>query len=89
MTNPESFMLDLLGRAHRRLLKINIDITLSVNYPWVYLDTVNGKKVKVKKNANHGYCVAIVSMSKHHRGSVFIRDMFEQIRKEVENETKD
>ncbi len=31
---------------HDRLAKIGINVTFIGNYPWVYLDTVNGKKVK-------------------------------------------
>lgn len=38
-----------------RLLRIGINTTFSANYPWIYLDTVNGKKVKGKFYGNHGF----------------------------------
>jgi hypothetical protein len=43
-----------------RLKKINIDIDLKVNVPWIYLDRVNGNTIKPKNwiNANHGYVIA-------------------------------
>lgn len=40
-----------------RLSKIGVDVHLVSNYPWVYLDGVNGKKIKEKFKANHGYCI--------------------------------
>ena len=47
-------------RFRDRLSKIGIDIELTGNVPWIYLDAVNGNKVKREDwlNANHGYCVA-------------------------------
>ncbi len=42
----------------KRLNKIGIDIKLVGNYPWLYLDTVNGKKVTEKFEANHGFTIA-------------------------------
>lgn len=43
-----------------RLKKIGIEIKLSGNYPWIYLDEVNGNKIKREDyfNANHGYTIA-------------------------------
>jgi hypothetical protein len=43
-----------------RLKKIDIDIELKGNVPWIYLDKVNGNKVTPKNwiNANHGYVIA-------------------------------
>lgn len=38
-----------------RLKKIGISVELSANYPWIYLDKVNGKKVKEKFQGNHGF----------------------------------
>ena len=40
-----------------RLDKIGIKVELFGNYPWVYLDTVNGNKVKERFEANHGFTV--------------------------------
>lgn len=38
-----------------RLKKIGIQVELVGNYPWVYLDKVNGKKVEGKFQADHGF----------------------------------
>ena len=43
-----------------RLKKIDIHIELAGNAPWIYLDKVNGVRIKREDwyNANHGYCIA-------------------------------
>ena len=40
-----------------RLLKIGITIEMISNYPWIYLDKVNGNTVKEKYFANHGFTI--------------------------------
>lgn len=45
-----------------RLRRIGIVVTLLGNYPWIYLDTVNGKKVKEKFEGNHGFTVAFLPL---------------------------
>jgi len=47
MTTIESFI--------NRLRKIGIEVEMSANYPWIYLDKVNGKKVQGKFLGNHGF----------------------------------
>jgi hypothetical protein len=42
---------------HDRLAKIGINIEMIGNYPWVYLDKVNGKKVTENYLGNHGFTV--------------------------------
>lgn len=49
MTSIKSF--------HDRLAKIGITVTMFGNYPWVYLDTVNGKRVKGRLHGNHGFTI--------------------------------
>ena len=76
MNNP----FDPLHKLHRRLLAINIVTTYIGNYPWVYLDTVNKKRVKEKFMAEHGFTVATVSIG----GKIKLTDtkkIFEIIRK--------
>jgi hypothetical protein len=42
-----------------RMKKIDIDLELSGNVPWIYLDKVNGNKIKPEDySANHGYTIA-------------------------------
>lgn len=73
MTTIESFV--------NRLAKIGITVTLVANYPWVYLDTVNGKKVWGKYYGNHGFTVFIVPvLSKYPAHITNIRVVFKKIR---------
>ena len=42
-----------------RMKKIGIELELVGNVPWIYLDKVNGNRVKPEDyNANHGYTIA-------------------------------
>ena len=43
-----------------RLKKLGITIELFCNYPWIYLDRINGKKVKEKYQAEHGFTIAFL-----------------------------
>jgi hypothetical protein len=49
-----------LDKLYRRLQKINITISCTGNYPWIYLDTVNGNRVIEKFMANHGFTIAML-----------------------------
>ncbi len=46
-----------------KLKRLGIEVELVGNYPWIYLDKVNGDKVVGKQNANHGFCAFIVPVS--------------------------
>lgn len=46
-----------LVKLINRLKKININIELIGNYPWIYLDKINGKKVFEKYEAEHGFTI--------------------------------
>lgn len=48
-------MTNIADKFVTRLQKIGIDVQLSGNYPWVYLDAVNGKHVWDTFRANHGF----------------------------------
>ena len=41
-----------------RLKKLGIEIELFGNYPWIYLDKINGVKVIEKFEAEHGFTIA-------------------------------
>lgn len=43
-----------------RLRKIGIDMKLGGNYPWVYIDYINGKRVTEKFEGNHGFTIAFL-----------------------------
>lgn len=49
---------NVINRLIPRLRKINIEVELFGNAPWIYLDKVNGNKVKDKFHANHGFTIA-------------------------------
>lgn len=43
------------NRFARRLDRLGIAVECSCNYPWVYLDTVNGKEVIEYYMSNHAF----------------------------------
>lgn len=47
-----------------RLKKLNIDIKLFGNYPWIYLDTVNGEKVTELFQGHSGFTIAFSPIRK-------------------------
>jgi len=51
--------MNVLTILKNRLEKIGIEITLVGNIPWIYLESVNGNRVKYEDyNSNHGYTIA-------------------------------
>lgn len=63
-----------------RLRKINIDIELGGNYPWIYIDKINGKRVTEKYEANHGFTIAFLKL----KGNIEfteLKEIFNLIRK--------
>jgi hypothetical protein len=47
-----------------RLKKIGVTIELVANYPWVYIDTINGQKVTERFCANHGFTLCFLPIRK-------------------------
>lgn len=43
-----------------RMKKLGIDIDLLGNYPWIYIDRINGKRVTEKFEGNHGFTIAFL-----------------------------
>lgn len=43
-----------------RMKKININIKLVGNYPWIYIDEINGKRITEKFEGNHGFTIAFL-----------------------------
>ena len=66
----------------KRLAKLNIHVCLLGNYPWIYLDRVNGKKVTERFQAEHGFTIAFTPI-KPGRELQFtdIKEIFKIIRK--------
>lgn len=46
-----------INSFYNRLKKIGVEVTMIGNYPWIYLDTVNGKKVKGTFQGNKGFTI--------------------------------
>jgi hypothetical protein len=46
----------------RRMKKLGIHVQLVGNYPWIYIDNVNGNKIKKEDFycGNHGYTIAFL-----------------------------
>lgn len=42
----------------QRMKRLGIELEYFGNYPWIYLDTINGKKVTERFQANHGFTIA-------------------------------
>ncbi len=51
---------NVINRLVPRLKKIGIEVQLSGNLPWIYLDYVNGNRVKKEDYylGNHGFTIA-------------------------------
>ena len=66
----------------RRMGRIGIDLRLSLNYPWIYLTQVNGKRVKETFQAFHGFTIAFMPIRKDQELQFTdIKRIFELIRK--------
>lgn len=65
-----------------KLKRININLELAGNYPWIYLDKINGKKVKEKFQANHGFTIAFLPLDINKKVQLTdISEIFKLIRK--------
>ena len=62
-----------------RLNKLGIDVTFAANYPWIYFDTINGKKVTGTFHANHGWTTFFLQMDGSYKFSDR-REVFKKVR---------
>ena len=75
---------NVINRLVPRLKKIGIEVQLFGNYPWIYLDSVNGNRIKKEDYylGNHGLTIAFYP---NKEGKVMqlndIKKTFEIIRK--------
>jgi len=76
---------DKLGVFIERLKKIGIDVKLSGNFPWVYINEICGKRVIETFQANHGFTVMFLPGRNDSPVSEFtdIKEIFNLIRKYV------
>ena len=73
---------DILINFINRLKKLNIDIKLSCNYPWIYIDSINGRRVTEKYQSDHNFTIAFAPI-KHGENIKFtdLKTIFKIIRK--------
>jgi hypothetical protein len=76
---------DKLGVFVERLKKIGIDVKLSGNFPWVYINEINGVRVTDRFAANHGFTVMFLPGRNDSPPSDFTdtEEIFKLIRKYV------
>lgn len=72
---------NVINRLVPRLRKIGVDVELFGNYPWIYLDKINGNKVKEKFCATHGFTIAFVPLNDDKMQLTDITEIFKIIRK--------
>jgi len=65
-----------------RMKKLGIDIKLAGNYPWIYIDEINGKLVTEKFEGNHGFTIAFLPIRKDQElNFTDIGEIFQLVRK--------
>jgi hypothetical protein len=76
---------DKITRFVERLKKIGIDVKLSGNFPWVYIDEICGVRVTETLAANHGFTLIFLPGRNDSPVSEFtdIEEIFKLIRKYV------
>lgn len=67
----------------KRLNKIGIEIVPGGNFPWIYIDEINGKRVTETYYANHGFTMALLSMDGTGTKLTSIKEIFKLLRKYV------
>jgi hypothetical protein len=73
---------NVINRLVPRLKRIGIDVRLAGNYPWIYLDEVNGNRVTEKYLANHGFTIAFMPIRSEQKMELTdIGEIFKIIRK--------
>lgn len=81
--NSTKISTDKLDVFVKRLKKIGIDVKLSGNFPWVYIDEICGIKVKEKFEGNWGFTLIFLPARNDSPPSEFtdIAEIFKLIRK--------
>ena len=71
-----------------RMKKIGIEVRLIGNFPWIYLNEINGKRVTETLHANYGFTVMFLPVRNDSPVSEFtdISEMFKLIRKYVKED---
>lgn len=59
----ENSAMNQIENLVKRLRKVGIEIKISSNIPWIYLDEVNGKAVTEKFHSEHKFTIAFLTNS--------------------------
>ena len=52
--------MEQLKTLKKRLGRVGIDVEFAANFPWIYLYRINGKLVKERYKAEHGFTIAFL-----------------------------
>ena len=66
------------------LKRIGIETTYSASLPWIYIDTINGKKVKERFASEHGFVIGFLNKD---FAFTYSKETFKLIRKYVNEKT--
>ena len=75
---------NVLSRLVPRLKKIGINIEMVGNYPWIYLEKVNGNRIEKEDyfRGNHGFTIAFLPIRNDQKMELTdIKEVFKVIRK--------
>lgn len=68
----------------KRLEKIGINVKLGANYPWIYIDEINGKRITKKYQSEYGFTLAFLPIRKEQELQFTnISEIFKLIRNEI------
>jgi hypothetical protein len=81
--NNTELSTDKLKAFIERLKKLGIEVKLSGNFPWIYINEINGVRVTERFEANHGFTVMFLPGRNDSPPSEFtdITEIFKLIRK--------
>jgi len=72
-----------------RMKRIGIDIKLAGNFPWIYINSINGKRVTETFEANHGFTIAFLPVrADKELAFTDITEIFKLVRKYVTEDIK-
>ena len=73
---------DILKTFINRMSRLGIEVKLAGNYPWIYIQEINGKRVTETFEANHGFTIAFLPIRNDQQMQFTdIAEIFKLIRK--------
>lgn len=65
----------------KRMERVGVKVELVGNYPWIYIDRINGKKVTERYLGNHGFTLCFLPLRDQKTEFTDITEIFKLIRK--------